>query len=241
MALFGNLFEKKYCVICNKELGIFGKTKIAEGHICKECTGKLSPYFHGYRSATADDIRAQLDYREANKARVAAFHVTRTLGSDTKVYVDEDSQRLIITNASPRAWADRNPDVFDLSQVTGCDYRVDETQTEIMRTNSEGEEVSYKPPRYDTDYDLYVTVYLNHPYASEIEFRVNQHTIEKEDSEEFRLARRQADEIKEALTETREARRAVQAMRKPTTCPNCLATTTPDENGCCEYCGAHIV
>ena len=77
MALFGNLFEKKYCLICNKELGVFGKTKIAEGHICKECAGKLSPYFHGHRSATASDIADQLEYREANKARVAGFHVTR--------------------------------------------------------------------------------------------------------------------------------------------------------------------
>lgn len=54
MALFGKLFEKKNCAICGKELGVFGKTKISEAYLCKDCSGKLSPYFHGYRTATVE-------------------------------------------------------------------------------------------------------------------------------------------------------------------------------------------
>ena len=57
MGFFDKMFEKKECAICGTELGLLGKTKISEGYLCKECAGKLSPYFHGYRSSTADDIR----------------------------------------------------------------------------------------------------------------------------------------------------------------------------------------
>ena len=52
MGFFDKMFEKKECAICGTELGLLGKTKINEGYLCKECAGKLSPYFHGYRSST---------------------------------------------------------------------------------------------------------------------------------------------------------------------------------------------
>ncbi|MFR2627723.1 MAG: DUF4428 domain-containing protein, partial [Collinsella sp.] len=47
MGFFDKMFEKKECAICGTELGLLGKTKINEGYLCKECAGKLSPYFHG--------------------------------------------------------------------------------------------------------------------------------------------------------------------------------------------------
>jgi len=59
MGFFDKMFEKKECAICGTELGLLGKTKIDEGYLCKECAGKLSPFFHGYRSSSADDIREQ--------------------------------------------------------------------------------------------------------------------------------------------------------------------------------------
>lgn len=240
MALFGNLFEKKNCAICDKELGVFGKTKISEGYLCKDCSGKLSPYFHGYRSATAEDIRAQLSYREANKADVASFHVTRTLGSNTKVYVDEDQGKVIITTSQPSNWGTTNPDVLDFSQITGCDYNVKETKTEIKRKDAEGKEVSYNPPRYDIDYDIYVTVYVSHPYVGQIEFKANQNRIETRNSAEFRQAEQTALDIKSALTGIRAEQRAAALPKTPVTCPSCLATSVPDETGCCPYCGTSL-
>ena len=32
----------------------------------------------------------------------------------------------------------------------------------------------------------------------------------------------------------------VQQAAEPVTCPYCGATTTPDKNGCCEYCGSKL-
>jgi len=240
MALFGKLFEKKNCAICGKELGLFGKTKISEAYLCKDCSGKLSPYFHGYSTATVDDIQAQLAYREANKADVAAFHVTRTLGNNTKVYIDEDQSKVIVTNASPSGWGARNPDVLDFSQVTGCNYNVKETKTEVKRKDAEGNDVSYDPPRYDIDYDIYLTIYVSHPYVGQIEFRVNDSRIETKGSTEYRRAEQLAAEIKEALTGIRAEQRAAAAPKAPVTCPNCLATSVPDAAGCCPYCGSSL-
>ena len=46
-------------------------------------------------------------------------------------------------------------------------------------------------------------------------------------------------EIKKALMNARQEVRE-QAVRGPQVCPYCGATTTPDINGCCEYCGGKI-
>ena len=240
MALFGNLFEKKNCAICGKELGVvFGKTKIADGHICKDCAGKLSPYFRGHRQATVQDIRDQLAYREQNERLVATFNPTTTIdGGEKKIYLDEDNGKLILTGVSN--WRGSNPDIIELSQVTGCDVEVRESRTEIKRTNAQGEEVSYNPPRYDIDYDIYIKVYFSHPYFSEVSWKVNRSRIETKNSAEYRDAEQRAQAVKAALSGIHHSVRAAAAPKKAVTCPNCLATTMPDANGCCEFCGGSL-
>ncbi len=239
MAFLGSLFEKKNCAICGKELGMLGKTKISDGHICKDCSGKLSPYFNGYRSSTAEDIRTQLAYREENARQVASFNPTTTIdGGGKKVYLDENAGRLIITNQSN--WRSSNPDLMELSQITGCDTEVRESKTEIKRTNAQGEEVSYNPPRYDIDYDIYVKVFVSSPYFSEISWKVNSSRIDKKTSTEYHEAESKARAVRNALTGIHTQQRAAAAPKRAVTCPNCLATTMPDANGCCEYCGGSL-
>ena len=177
MGFFDKMFEKKECAICGTELGLLGKTKINEGYLCKECAGKLSPYFHGYRSSTADDIREQLAYREANAERLSSFNPTRTLSAGrTNIMLDEDAGLLIITSQS--RWRDANPDIIEFSQVLGCDMDIDEHRTEIYRETKDGERESYNPPRYDLDYDFNLTLHVNTPYFTEINLRVNDSTID---------------------------------------------------------------
>lgn len=242
MGLFGKIFEKKSCDICGGEIGLLGNRKLEDGNLCKECAKKLSPFFSERRRSTVEQIREQLDYREATKDRVAGFNTTRTLGGDTKVLLDEDAQCFIVTSSS--RWRDANPDVMDFSQVTGCDSEVRETLTEIYRENSEGHRESYDPPRYDIDYDVYLTIHVNSPYFDEITFKINDSRIEERYSVEFREAERQANEIREALTSLRETVRenvaAAKAPKAAVTCPFCGATTMPDANGRCEFCGGAI-
>lgn len=206
MGFFDKMFEKKECAICGTELGLLGKTKINEGYLCKECVGKLSPFFGGYRSSTADDIREQLAYREANAERLASFNPTRTLSAGrTNIMLDEDAGLLIIT--SQTRWRDANPDIIEFSQVLGCDMDIDEHRTEI-------------------------------------DLRVNDSTIEQRGSIEYREAKRQATEVRDALVqlrqETRDSVVAAKAPKTVVTCPFCGATTIPDASGRCEYCGGAI-
>ena len=178
MGLFGKLFDKKECSICGGEIGLLGNRKLEDGNLCKDCAKKLSPWFDDRRHSTVDQIAAQLDYREANQDKVAAFRTTRTLGEGTKVLLDEDAGVFMV--ASTRNFAEENPDVLAFSDVTGCVLDIDEDTTEIMRETPDGEEVSYNPPRYEYSYDFDAEITVNNPYFDDIRFRINRDTLNLE-------------------------------------------------------------
>ena len=111
------LFDKKYCDICGEKVGLLGYRKLENGNLCKNCAKKLSPWFSDRRSSTVEEIKAQLAYREENRQKVAAFHTTRTLGTDTKVLLDEDAGKFMVTRA--RDLQEANPDVLDFADAIG--------------------------------------------------------------------------------------------------------------------------
>ena len=83
-----------------------------------------------------DQIREQLAYREDNKKEVEAFRVIQSLGGYTKVLIDQDAGKFMVTSASDLRSA--NPDVLSLDQVTSCALDVPETRTEEKQKNAEG-------------------------------------------------------------------------------------------------------
>ena len=236
------LFDKKFCDICGNKIGLLGNRKLEDGNMCKDCAALLSPFTTDRRRTTLADIKEHLAYREANKADVAAFNVTRTLGGKTKVLLDEDAGKFIVTSAS--RWQSENPDVMLFSQVTGCQTEVRETRTELKTKDKEGKSISFNPPRYDIDYDFYITINVNSPYFSDIEFKLNSNRVDLRGSIEYREFERQANEIKQTLTQARQAAReniaAANAPKVAKMCPACGATTMPDASGRCEYCGAPV-
>ncbi len=136
MGLFGNLFEKKICSVCGGEIGLLGNRKLEDGNLCKNCAKKLSPWFSDRKNSTVEEIKEQLAYREANRSKVAAFHTSRTFGVNTKVLLDEDAGKFMVTSA--RNLEDANPDVLDFSDVTGCRIDIDEKRSEVTREDAEG-------------------------------------------------------------------------------------------------------
>ena len=259
MGLFGKLFEKKSCDICGGEIGLLGNKKLEDGNCCKECAGKLSPWFNERRHSTVEDIKAQLAYREENRDAVAKFNTTRSFGEDMNVLLDEDQQLFIVTRA--RNLKEANPDVLSFSQVTGCDLDIDEDRTEEMREikdkDGNTKRVSYNPPRYTYRYDFYIIIRVNHPYFDEMKFKLNRSSVEVEvtgrqttgttpgkRSVDYQDYERMGKEIKRALTSIRtQARKEAAEAAAPkaaVTCPYCGATTTPDSSGCCEYCGGAV-
>ena len=179
MGLFGFL-DKKQCAICGNEIGLLGNTKLADGNLCKECAAKLSPWFHAHGSATADSIAEQLDYREANREAVEAFHTTRSYGTgNVRLLIDEDAGRFMVTGASDIYSA--NPDVLDCSEVTACDLEVTDGRSEIYDKDPEGHRVSFDPKRYKYDYDFYMNISVNHPYFNRLRFKINRDSVHMED------------------------------------------------------------
>ena len=249
------LFDKKYCSICSAKIGLLGNRKLDDGNLCKDCASKLSPWFSDRRHSTVEQIREQLDYREANKVKVESFRCTRTIGSWTKVMLDENQQLFMVTHA--KNLKEANPDVLRFSDVTGCDINVDEDRSEVKRKNEQGEEESYQPKRYEYSYDIKVLIHVNNPYFSEIEFKVNDRDIEigepglslmgvqqpprPELNAEYRRCMENAQEIKLILTGARDKARKEAAPRQPVICKACGAKTVPDSSGCCEYCGTLLL
>lgn len=244
------LFDKKYCSICGNQIKLLGNRKLEDGNCCKECASKLSPFFNERRHSTVDSIKEQLEYREANKGEVAAFKVTRTIGDGTKILADEDQQKFVITSAV-KNWRDENPDVIPFTAVTGCETRVDESRYEQTTTDKDGKSVSYRPPRYNYNYDFLVKVYVNHPFFDEIEFKLNRFSVSEEsvggnishgaEYDSFIQSQQDIKHLFEGIREgSRAAAAAAAAPKTPVKCPSCGATTLPDERGCCEYCGCAL-
>lgn len=179
MGLFGKLFEKKECAICGGEIGLLGNRKLEDGNMCKACAAKLSPWFDERRHSTVAQIDEQLEYRESNKENVAAFRTTLSLGETAKVLLDEYVGRFMVTSA--RNYSEANPDVLELSDITGCTYDIDEGIDEVTRFDENNEAVSYDPPRFTHSYNFYVTVYVNNPYFDDMRFKVNSRTVEVEE------------------------------------------------------------
>lgn len=316
------LFDKKHCDVCGEKIGLLGNRKLEDGNLCKACAAKLSPWFSERKNSTVDEIKGQLQYREDNKAAVAAFNTTRTLGVNTKVLLDEVSRKFMVTSA--RNLAEANPDVLDYSQITGCRLDVQESKSEMKQRTLDGKEVSYNPPQYKHSYNFCMVINVNHPYFNEMHFQLNPSTVTIEPTihtaprpaapmarpaaaparpavapgnrpsmakggvnaprpgaptarpvaapaaparpaaqpapqparvissttvdprtnVEYAKYQKMGDDIVAALTQVQEDVReeiaASNAPQQAVTCPWCGATTIPDANGCCEYCGGAV-
>lgn len=173
------LFDKKHCDICGEKIGLLGNRKLEDGNLCKNCAKKLSSWFSDRRKSTVQEIKEQLDWREANKQRAAQFQVSRIFGEDTRLLLDETHQWFAITRATSPV--EYNADVLDFSAITGCHPDIVESHTELKyeTRDDEGNVVreSYNPPRYEYNYDFYITVSVDTPYFTEMKFKLNKRDV----------------------------------------------------------------
>ena len=255
------LFDKKFCDFCGKKIGLLGNKKLEDGNMCRECASRLSPWFSERRHSTKADIQAQLDYREENREKVAAFNATRTIGEYYKLMVDEEQKKFMVTNAYDLEKA--NPDVLDYSQARGCELNIEETRIEKKRQNSDGSYVSYNPPRFNYSYNFQVRILVDHPFFDKIEYSLSNGPVDNGEQpaspnsgwrtsrNEFKIFKtsgyydflEMGNEIKALIDgmvsgggEDQPAASVLMAV----TCPKCGASTIPDAFGCCEYCGGAI-
>ncbi len=189
------LFDKKECAICGKSVGLLGARKVEDGTVCTDCTKKLSPFFSERKRSTVAEIKQQLEYREQNRQNLNFFNPTRIYGNGTKIYFDDNQRKFCVSRKSD--YRAENADLIDYSQVSACNYRVDENKSERYMTDSQGNERSYNPPQYDYEYEFEIYLSVNSPYFSEIKFDLTE-SFGRPNSrytEEYRRLEQMANEI----------------------------------------------
>lgn len=247
------LFDKKFCSVCGEKIKFLGNRKLEDGNLCKDCAKKLSHWFDERRHSTVDQIKEQLAYREQNRIALEGFEATRVLGDDFyHVYLDEPNERLVVATSDD--FAKENPDIIAFSQVKKCDIEIDETKSEEKRETEDGRMVSYNPPHYTWRYRFRVTLFVEHPYFDDIRFDMNRSSvvIDSQDTQymfggnrsprqhpEYLKYAEMCDELRDTIAGKKKAEEAA-APKTVVVCSYCGATTTPDANGCCEYCGAPV-
>ena len=195
---------------------------------------------------------------------MAAFHATRTLGSSPAVLLDEDRGVFMVTSA--RDLAEANPDVIELSRITGCEVREEEERKELYREVKDEEghtkKVSHNPPRYEYSYRFYLTIRVDHPYFDDISFQVSDRAIEIEprfgrlegrtvppgkdqrrEDAEYARCEALADEIRDTLLAARQSARTAPAEEPAPADPAAekAAPAAPAAAGpmvTCPWCGA---
>ena len=254
------LFDKKYCDFCGNKIGLLGNKKLEDGNMCKECASKLSPWFSERRHSTKADIQQQLAYREQNKAAVAAFHVTRTLGKYTKLYIDDNARKFMVTSSTDLAKA--NPDVLDFAQALGCDLDIQESRNELKQKDQSGRLVSYNPPRYEYSYYLKAKIRVSNPYFDDMEFGVSSGYIKTGEQQmtanpngwnihttgfgtnlrtkEYYDCLNIGTQIKDAVDQMKNSAASGFPMRNDTPAP-APAPVAPKEPVICPFCGAKTV
>lgn len=264
------LFDKKYCDICGEKIGLLGNRKLEDGNLCKKCAGKLSPWFSERRKSTVDQIRDQLAYREENKAAVAAFKVTAVYGDSTKIYLDEGARKFLVTGSSSLTEANPDVLDFSQATSCKLSVREMKREEKTKDKDGKPVSYNPPRYNFEYDFTLTIYVdhpyfddisfRLNrssvetgrHAVTAQYAFHGDLASYNAPDrvmayAEPYVSYVLLAKEIEEKLLGKKAAEAPAPAPEKepavpsgPMECPHCGATTTPDANGCCEYCGSKI-
>ena len=187
MGLFDKLFQKKICDICGSEIGLLGNRKLEDGNCCKECAGKLSPWFDDRRSSTIEQIKAQLAAREENRQQLQTWSHDQVYGQWQKIYirrVDGVPESFVICSDSN--YKNANADIIPIRNVVTCEVDIQESHEELKQKNAEGQMVSYKPPRYEYSYEFYIRFAISGiDYIDDMRLRMNRSTLKLETTRGF--------------------------------------------------------
>ena len=188
MGLF-DVFKKKDCEICGKEVGMFGYKKLDDGEICKDCVKLLSPWFEDRRQATVQQIKDQLGYRERNARELKDFHPTRVYGDAShRLFVEERDgvpYRLCISWGEDYQAA--NADLVLVENIKEVIINIEDNASELYEEvttkDADGNETTernfYNPPRYDYSFVFKVTLLIrNTPWFDAMEIQLNRENPE---------------------------------------------------------------
>lgn len=182
------LFKKENCCLCDGKTGLLDK-KCADGKVCKDCRGKLSVWFDDYKSATADDLRAQIEQKESDIAYAKTLQFNKIFGEMGCILIDEQAKKFtVFADTSTRAFGnqrkvtsiddvlDLRPDILSFDMVKDIEIDIQEMSHEEKQT-VDGQSVSYDPPRFRYDYNFTLRMDIDHPYVKRAYFPLNKEAV----------------------------------------------------------------
>lgn len=172
MGLF-DVFKKKDCEICGKEVGMLGYKKLKDGEICKDCVKLLSPWFEERKESTVEQIKAQLAYREKNAQELKSFDPTKVFGSYEYMFVEErDGVPYRFCVSRDKDYLNENADLVLFEDVEEIIIDIDDNANE---QHDEESDVT----TYDLSYKFHIALMIrNNPYFNNIHFDLNSGDVE---------------------------------------------------------------
>ena len=223
MGLFGN----KNCGICGRKTNFLD---VADGKLCSFCAGLLPPVIgNNLQKITLDEIKEYFIFHEKNKEQINMFNVNQTLGYGTKILIDENAEKFIVTSSDN--WRNENPPIMLFSQVTGC--QIDIRERKFYK--------KYPDTGYSIGYYFFLTIHSNSKWFNTIEFQINEHHINYQKNKVmFEETKRKADEMRDVFIRMWKGQGMDTGSKIAVICRLCGATTIPDASGRCEYCDGSV-
>lgn len=174
------LFNKEACCLCGGKTGMLDK-KTASGKVCKDCKEKLSVWFTEYKTATKEELQAQIDKKEAELARMKELNFNKFFGDFGAILIDEEARVFVaVADTSQSLFGTREkittiddmlkfrPDLISFDQVEDLEIEVKEMTNEDKKME-DGKQVSYDPPhmKYSERFTLRFKL-KNHPYIDSL-------------------------------------------------------------------------
>lgn len=229
------LFGKKICSICGEKIGFMGGYTLADGNLCPDCAARLSASFRIEGSTTVEEIEEQLRRREENREKLQNFKPDKTFGVGPVLCVDEKAGTFVLTDSGD--FAADNPDLLSLSRLSGARLDIPESRQELYRRDFNGNRMPYNPRRYEYSYGFRVCLTVDG--YGELQFPLVSGSISGSDRMSCQKHKEEGEAVVQYLR-LKHLEQEHKATKGPVLCPYCGATTTPDDKGCCEYCGSKI-
>lgn len=169
--------EPAHCILCGAEAVSFGSQAVAAGWLCGGCVGKMSPWFRLRQDVTPEELRAHLEYRESNRARLPDFLPTVRLWRNPTLYMDDAHGQFTVSDALTRDFPAENPDILEYGQILECDVQIEESRSELKQFSPGLGRISYRPKRYNYRFHVWVRILVAHPFFDEMRFRLNQRPL----------------------------------------------------------------
>ena len=236
------LFDKKYCDFCGGKIGLLGNRKLEDGNMCKECASKLSPWFSERRHSTKAEIHQKFIVTSASnleKANPDVLDFSQAAGCSLEI---KESRTELKTKDKEGHFISYNPPRYEYSYNFFAKIDVN------------------SPYFDDINYSIsngYIKVGERPMTGVQSNWRVTSSFVGINNENKYYENLNLGNEIKEAVDYMQRTARGEaaaggagaassqpaqeQPQRGPVTCPYCGAATTPDANGCCEYCGSKLV